>query len=75
MFVVTFAVITMSDHHHSVYVILLDEAVALHPSVLRLSRGKLRRLRRLFSVFSLGAISRAIRSDPQPSVQSGDVNF
>ncbi len=27
----------MTDHHHSVYVILLDEAVARHPSVLRLN--------------------------------------
>jgi hypothetical protein len=25
------------NHHHSVYVILLDDAVALHPSVLRLN--------------------------------------
>lgn len=25
------------DHHHNVYVILLDDAVALHPSVLRLN--------------------------------------
>lgn len=27
----------MREHHHNVYVILLDEAVALHPSVLRLN--------------------------------------
>ena len=31
------AVAAMTAHHHSVYVILLDEAVALHPSVLRLN--------------------------------------
>ena len=27
----------MSEHHHNVYVILLDDAVAKHPSVLRLN--------------------------------------
>jgi len=26
-----------AEHHHNVYVILLDEAVALHPSVLRVN--------------------------------------
>ena len=26
-----------TDHHHNVYVILLDDAVAKHPSVLRLN--------------------------------------
>lgn len=27
----------VGDHHHNVYVILLDDAVALHPSILRLN--------------------------------------
>ena len=31
---------TPACHHHSVYVILLDEAVAKHPSVLRLNRKR-----------------------------------
>jgi predicted GIY-YIG superfamily endonuclease len=28
------------NHHHNVYVILLDDAVARHPSVLRLNPGR-----------------------------------
>jgi hypothetical protein len=31
---------TPASHHHNVYVILLDEAVAKHPSVLRLNRKR-----------------------------------